>query len=151
MRWIVLILSILPFLANAGYERNVAKPVEKVEFGKIESVRYFSSTEIEYAKNNGLKTFLGAVAGGVIGHQFGGGHGRTFATIAGTVAGAATAHHYASQPYERYDEGVDLLIRIKDGQLIDIIQDVDQQMIFSRDDNVRILYFKDGVRVDKEY
>lgn len=30
---------------------------------------------------------LGAVAGGVLGHQFGGGHGRTLATVAGAMAG----------------------------------------------------------------
>lgn len=151
MRWVVLILSILPFLANANYQRNVARPVDKVEFGQVESVRYFSSMEIEHAKNHGLKTFLGAVAGGVIGHQFGSGNGRTLATVVGTVAGAAVGSQYANQPYERHDEGVDLLIRMKDGKLIDIIQDVDQQMIFHRDDKVRVLYFSDGVRVDKDY
>ncbi|MCE0496267.1 glycine zipper 2TM domain-containing protein [Vibrio salinus] len=151
MRWVVLILSFLPFFANAGYQRNVARPVDKVVFGTVDSVRYFNSTEIEYAKNNGLKTFLGAVAGGVIGHQFGGGRGKGLATIVGTVAGAAVTNHYVSQPYEMHDEGVDLLIRTKDGQLIDVIQDVDRQMIFLRNDKVRILYFKDGVRVDKDY
>ncbi len=32
-------------------------------------------------------SILGAVAGGVLGHQFGGGHGRSLATVAGAVAG----------------------------------------------------------------
>ncbi|WP_251275309.1 glycine zipper 2TM domain-containing protein, partial [Enterobacter hormaechei] len=30
---------------------------------------------------------LGAVAGGVIGHQFGGGHGRSVATVVGALGG----------------------------------------------------------------
>ncbi len=46
MRWVVLILSILPLFANAGYQRNVAKPVDKVVIGQNESVRNFSSVEI---------------------------------------------------------------------------------------------------------
>jgi len=151
MRWVVLILSILPLFANANYQRNIARPVNKVIFGKIESVKYFNDSDIEYAKNNGLKTFLGAIGGGVIGHQFGGGHGRTLATIVGTVAGASVGHNYESRPYTRHDRGVDLLIKTKKNSLIDVVQDVDNDMIFHHGDKVRILYFDDGVRVDKEY
>ena len=32
-----------------------------------------------------------------------------------------------------------------------MIQDVDKNMIFTKNDRVRILYFDDGVRVDKEF
>src|SRR5207342_2283713 len=34
-------------------------------------------------------TVIGAIAGGVIGHQFGGGKGRTLATVGGAVGGGA--------------------------------------------------------------
>ncbi|NGY05175.1 glycine zipper 2TM domain-containing protein [Solimonas terrae] len=37
---------------------------------------------------------LGAIAGGVIGHQFGGGHGQDIATGAGAVGGAALGKRY---------------------------------------------------------
>ena len=37
---------------------------------------------------------LGAVAGGVIGHQIGGGRGQDIATGAGAVGGAAVGKHY---------------------------------------------------------
>lgn len=37
---------------------------------------------------------VGAVAGGVIGHQFGGGHGQDIATGAGAVGGAAVGKNY---------------------------------------------------------
>lgn len=40
---------------------------------------------------------LGAVAGGVIGHQIGGGHGQDIATGAGAVGGAAVGKHYNDQ------------------------------------------------------
>ena len=37
----------------------------------------------------GIGTVAGAVAGGIISHQFGGGTGQTLLTIGGTLAGAA--------------------------------------------------------------
>lgn len=37
-------------------------------------------------------SILGAVAGGVLGHQFGGGHGKQLATIASAAAGGYTGH-----------------------------------------------------------
>ena len=37
-------------------------------------------------------TVIGAIAGGVIGNQFGGGRGRTVATVGGAVAGGAIGH-----------------------------------------------------------
>src|SRR3546814_13563073 len=40
---------------------------------------------------------LGAVAGGVIGHQIGGGHGKDIATGAGAGGGAGVGRHYKDQ------------------------------------------------------
>jgi len=42
---------------------------------------------------------LGSILGGVIGHQFGGGHGKTAATIAGAAIGGAVA---TDAQYRRY-------------------------------------------------
>ncbi len=48
-------------------------------------------------------TAVGAVAGGLIGHQFGGGNGKTLATVGGAVAGGAIGHHIASEnDHRRY-------------------------------------------------
>lgn len=41
---------------------------------------------------SGAGAVLGAIAGGVIGHQFGGGSGKDIATAAGAVAGGAAGH-----------------------------------------------------------
>ena len=38
-------------------------------------------------------TVIGAVAGGVIGHQFGGGTGKTLATVGGAAAGGYIGNH----------------------------------------------------------
>lgn len=42
-------------------------------------------------------TVLGAIIGGVVGHQFGSGRGRDAATVAGTVIGASIGHSSAVQ------------------------------------------------------
>ncbi|QMV14791.1 outer membrane lipoprotein [Vibrio spartinae] len=151
MRLLILILFVFPLIANAAYERNVARPVNQVVFGQIESVRYFSQTEVVHARANGWETFIGAVAGGIIGHQFGDGHGQSLATIVGSIAGGGIARHHANRSYQREDKAVELLIKVEGKRYIDVIQEVDPNMIFTQDERVRILYFDDGVRVDKVY
>ncbi|EKO3516207.1 glycine zipper 2TM domain-containing protein [Vibrio fluvialis] len=148
-RWI-LILLIFPLFANAAYQRNQARPVNEVVFGQVETVRYISQQDIVHSKANGWETLLGAVVGGLIGNQFGDGHGREVATAIGAVAGAGIARTNAIQTYHVEYRLVEILIKTSEGKLIDVIQDVDSQMLFSSGDRVRILYFDDGVRVDKE-
>ncbi|MCY9803083.1 glycine zipper 2TM domain-containing protein [Vibrio scophthalmi] len=149
-KW-VWILLIFPLFANAAYQRNVARPVNEVVFGKIDSVRYITQQEIVESKSNGWETLLGAVVGGLVGNQFGGGSGKEVATAVGAVAGASVARNRANQSYSIEYRLVELLILTDDKRLINVIQDVDSSMIFQRNDPVRILYFNDGVRVDKEY
>lgn len=148
-RWF-LILLIFPLFANAAYQRNQARPVNEVVFGQVETVRYISQQDIVHSKANGWETLLGAVVGGLIGNQFGDGHGREVATAIGAVEGAGIARSNANQTYHVEYRLVEILIKTSEGKLIDVIQDVDSQMLFSSGDRVRILYFDDGVRVDKE-
>ncbi|MGB0954528.1 MAG: glycine zipper 2TM domain-containing protein [Panacagrimonas sp.] len=44
---------------------------------------------------------IGAIAGGVVGHQFGGGSGQDVATIAGALIGAGLGHKVANQNFHR--------------------------------------------------
>jgi len=46
-----------------------------------------------HSKNNTGATILGAVVGGVLGNQVGGGSGKKVATVAGAVAGGAIANN----------------------------------------------------------
>ncbi|ELA7315640.1 glycine zipper 2TM domain-containing protein [Vibrio alginolyticus] len=148
--WLGIILF-LPLVANAAYERNVAKPVNEVVYGKIDSVRYITQQEVVQSKSNGWKTLLGATIGGLVGNQFGGGTGREVATAVGALAGAAVAQNQSNYQYTVEYKLVELLIKVKGDRLINVIQDVDKNMLFSRGDEVRILYFDDGVRVDITY
>ncbi len=143
--------TVLPLFANAAYQRNVAKPVNEVVYGKIDSVRYITQQEVVQSKSNGWKTLLGATIGGLVGNQFGGGTGKEVATAVGALAGAVVAQNQSNYQYTVEYKLVELLIKVKGDKLINVIQDVDKNMLFSRGDEVRILYFDDGVRVDLAY
>jgi len=69
----------------------------------------------------------------------------------GALAGAAVAQNQSNYQYTVEYKLVELLIKVKGDKLINVIQDVDKNMLFSRGDEVRILYFDDGVRVDIAY
>lgn len=141
-------LFFFPFLVNASYERNVAKPVNKVIYGEVQSVRYITHQEVQRSQGNGWKTLLGATIGGLVGNQFGGGSGKEVATAVGAMAGAAIAHNQSRSEYQVDYQLVELLIQSEQGVLINVIQDVDKNMLFNPGAKVRILYFDQGVRVD---
>ncbi|PSU13120.1 glycine zipper 2TM domain-containing protein [Photobacterium gaetbulicola] len=150
-KWLVL-LFILPLaLSAAPYNRNQARTVNKVVFGVVDSVRYITHQDVVDSQRNGWETLLGGVIGGLIGNQFGGGSGREVATAVGAVAGMGIAHNRQPTRQIVHYRLVELLIRAEDGTLIDVIQDVDASMLFQPEDKVRILYFDNGVRVDKTY
>ncbi|EEX91831.1 putative outer membrane protein [Vibrio orientalis CIP 102891 = ATCC 33934] len=151
MKKLLWIILVFPLIANAAYQRNTARPVNQVLFGSVDTVRYITQQDIVKSQGSGWETLLGAVVGGVIGNQFGGGTGKEVATAVGAVAGAGVARNHANQEYRIEYKVVEILIKTEDGKLIDVIQDVDTNMLFERGDKVRILYFDDGVRVDKEY
>jgi len=79
------------------YTQPQAQQIEQVEIGTVLAVR---SAPIETGNDRAaIGSGIGAVAGGLIGHQVGGGKGKTLATVAGVVGGAvagnlATAHMY---------------------------------------------------------
>ena len=148
---IVLLLVTGAGVQAAPYQRNVARPVNQVVFGKIDSVRNITQTQVVESEYSGWKTLGGAVLGGLLGNQFGGGHGREIATAVGALAGAAAAQQYQSGGTVVENKLVELLIRNEQNGLVNVIQDYDPAMVFMNGDKVRILYFDDGVRVDKTY
>jgi len=146
------LMLIVIFSVQAGpYNRNEARPVHKVEFGTLESVYNITQTEISQSHVNGWNTLLGAAIGGLIGNQFGGGSGKVVATAIGAMVGGTIAHRTQQQVQTTQYQLVELLVRTEEGQLLDIIQDFDPGMRFSRGDEVRVLYFDEGVRVDRVY
>ncbi len=149
-KWFVILLF-LPFFADAAYQRNQSRPVNEVVYGEVDTVRYITQQEIIHSQANGWHTLLGAVVGGLVGNQFGDGTGREVATAVGAVAGAGIVRHHGNRDSLVEYKLVEILIKTDKGQLIDVIQDVDNSMLFKRGDTVRILYFNDEVRVDLAY
>ncbi|WAL76724.1 glycine zipper 2TM domain-containing protein [Shewanella sp. DAU305] len=134
--------------ASAGYDRNQAVPVEKVLYGDITSVRNITETQLIEDRNRGWKTFGGALAGGVIGNQFGGGSGRDVATILGALIGGGIGNRYGSGTSVQSLKLVELIINQEDGTQVMVIQDYDAGMVFNAGDRVRVVYLQGGVRVD---
>ncbi|QYK14416.1 glycine zipper 2TM domain-containing protein [Shewanella rhizosphaerae] len=132
---------------SAAYERNQAVPVEKVEYGYVTSVRNITQTQLVEDRNQGWRTFGGALIGGVIGHQFGGGSGQDVATVLGALIGGGIGHNAGGDYYQQL-KLVELMIRYEDGREVMVIQDLDPGMIFNVDDEVRVVYLQGGVRVD---
>ncbi|MBT1445829.1 glycine zipper 2TM domain-containing protein [Shewanella sp. JM162201] len=134
--------------SQAAYERNQAVPVEKVLYGDVVSVRRITEQELVEDRHQGWRTFGGALLGGVIGHQFGGGSGQDVATVLGALAGGALAHRAGGDYYREYSL-VELMIRQEDGTQVMVLQDEDPRMAFQSGDEVRVVYLVGSVRVDK--
>ncbi|MCJ8292773.1 MAG: glycine zipper 2TM domain-containing protein [Colwellia sp.] len=152
---LTLFIFCFSYSANANYDRNKAVPVEKVLFGTVVSARNISQQELIQDKNSGWKTFGGALIGGVIGNQFGGGSGRDIATVLGAIAGGAIANN-RSQGKTVVIHLVELMIEVdcaeQQCQQFMVIQDFDQQMVFHHQDAVRMVYLANGnVRIDKQF
>lgn len=137
--------------ANADYDRNKAVPVEKVLFGNVVSVRNISHEELIHDSNNGWHTFGGALFGGVIGNQFGGGSGRDVATILGAIIGSSMANNRHQQPKKVTIRLVELMIKVDSGEQFMVIQDFDKSMVFHTEDKIRMIYLANNtVRIDKQ-
>jgi outer membrane lipoprotein SlyB len=135
----------------ADYDRNKAVPVEKVLFGKIASVRNITQEELIRDKNNGWNTFGGAIIGGIIGNQFGGGSGKDVATILGAIIGSSIANNRQEHTTKVTLRLVELMITVQSGEQFMVIQDLDKHMIFHSEDKIRMIYLANNtVRIDKQ-
>jgi outer membrane lipoprotein SlyB len=145
---IILCLGSVNLPARAAYDRNQAVPVEKVLYGHVESIKNITEKQLVEDKNQGWRTFGGALVGGVIGHQFGGGSGQDVATVLGALLGGGIANQYGNQQYYLEYKLVEMMIKQEDGTQVMIIQDVDPGMTFNAGDEVRVVYLQGYVRVD---
>ncbi|RJG48723.1 glycine zipper 2TM domain-containing protein [Motilimonas pumila] len=150
--WLLIPIIVTCFtpVTASPYQRNVAKPVNKVAFAKVDSVRYINQQQIQQSQHQGWKTLSGAAIGGLLGYQIGDGTGQIVATAVGTLLGAGLAQQY-QQPQVKDVRLVEMLLTLEQGGLVNVVQDYDANMLFKAGDAVRLLYFDDGVRVDLAY
>ncbi|QYJ80234.1 glycine zipper 2TM domain-containing protein [Shewanella acanthi] len=143
------ICACLIWPVQAGYDRNQAVPVEKVLYGDVDSVRNITENQLVEDRNQGWKTFGGALIGGVLGHQIGSGSGQDVATVLGALIGGGIGHQYGSGSTIKTFKLVELMINQEDGTQIMVIQDYDAGMVFNVGDRVRVVYLQGSVRVDR--
>ncbi|AOW78652.1 hypothetical protein A3Q34_18500 [Colwellia sp. PAMC 20917] len=146
-----LLTILLSPIVNAQYDRNKAVPVEKVLFGKVQSVRNITEVELIEDKEKGWKVFGGALIGGAIGNQFGSGSGRDVATVLGALLGGSMANNKNPQYQRKTLHLVELMIKTDQGKEFMVVQYLDSRMIFQRNDAIRLIYLENGsVRLDKQ-
>ncbi len=104
--------------APAGASQHAAQPMPPVAAaapvceacGKVEGVR---TVEVA-AKPSGVGVVAGAVVGGLLGNQVGGGSGKTLATVAGAVGGGYAGNEIEKRA--RKDVMYDVDVRMENGE-----------------------------------
>lgn len=117
------------------FARGETRRVMTVEYGTIESVR---SVRIEGTRS-GVGAVSGAVVGGIAGSTIGGGRGATIGTVLGATAGLAAGSAIESRVTSA--PGVEVTVRLKNGQTIAVVQE-DQGENFRPREYVRVV--RDG-------
>jgi outer membrane lipoprotein SlyB len=79
--------------------------------GNIESIRTITTR----AQGSGLGAAGGAILGGLLGNQVGGGHGRQLATVAGAVGGAVVGNQVEGNM--KANHSYEIRVRLDDGKL----------------------------------
>lgn len=89
--------------------QRVASKVKCAECGVIESVRQVE----QRGEGTGLGAAGGAVVGGLLGHQVGGGRGKDVMTVVGAVGGAVAGNEIEKQV--KSTTGYEITVRFDDG------------------------------------
>ncbi|UGB39506.1 glycine zipper 2TM domain-containing protein [Frateuria soli] len=107
---------------NRGYQTSGYGSTRCENCGVVQDVQQVS---IEGDNNATLGTVIGAVAGGVLGHQVGGGKGKQAATVAGAVAGGVVGHEVGKRSGGGQQLGWRVTLRLNNGQYATVTQKED--------------------------
>ncbi|WP_417585459.1 glycine zipper 2TM domain-containing protein [Nitrincola sp.] len=121
-------------LTGTSYSRGEARQAQSVQIGRVESV---VPIIIEGRTDGVVGAGTGAVVGGVLGNQIGGGSGQQIATVLGAVAGGIAGQRVEEATSRR--QGVEITVRLDNGSRVSVVQEVDQNQVFSPGDRVRVL------------
>jgi outer membrane lipoprotein SlyB len=128
-------------LSGNTYSRSDARQVQQVQYGVVQS-----STPVVIEGTQGIVgTGTGAVVGGVLGSSVGGGKGKDIATVLGAVAGGL-AGKQLEENFTR-SQGQEISVRLDNGNVISIVQEVGDGPIFNSGDRVRVLSGNGNARV----
>lgn len=126
-------------LSGSAYSRDQARGEMSVRLGVVESVRQVT---IEGTKSP-VGSLAGGVVGGVAGSNIGGGRGSTIGAVIGAVAGGVAGS--AIEENVTRQAGLEITVRLENGQLIAITQAADEE--FRPGERVRVLSGRGATRV----
>ncbi|CAG2143628.1 outer membrane lipoprotein [Cupriavidus numazuensis] len=106
-----------PPASNGGYTTQA--PAGSVYYGRVESIEPITNTQ----NSSGLLgTVIGGAAGGLLGHQVGGGRGQTAATIGGAVVGAVAGNQIEKRAGSNTQTAYRVNVRLDDGRVATVTQ-----------------------------
>ncbi|MFI9652440.1 outer membrane lipoprotein [Guyparkeria halopsychrophila] len=143
--WITMVLALagLAFLSGCAsslssdaYSRDSARQMQTVYYGTVESIR---TVRIEGTKTP-IGTGAGAIGGGILGNQVGGGSGRALATVGGVLLGGMAGS--AAEEGITRQTGYEISVRLDNGRSVSIVQAAD--VSFQPGERVRVIEARDG-------
>ncbi len=123
-------------LSSDAYSRDSARQMQTVYYGTVQNVR---SVLIEGTKTP-IGTGAGAITGGILGSQVGGGTGRSLATVGGVLLGGVAGS--AAEEGITRQRGYEITVRLDNGRTISVVQAAD--IAFQPGERVRIIEARDG-------
>ena len=146
-RFIIMVVIVTSsFLATAcvstggAYSRGQVGTLQQVDFGTIEHVR-----AVSIDGKSGVGAGIGAVVGGIVGSGIGSGRGRDLATVLGAVGGGVLGSK--AQKELTKVEGVELTVRLDNGRVVAVIQELSREAYLSVGDRVRVITLHGKARV----
>lgn len=121
-------------LSGDTYSRAEARTVQNVQYGTVLSAR---PVVIEGRNDGFVGTAGGAAIGGIAGSGVGGGSGRQIATVAGAILGGILGQTIEERATRV--QGQEITLRLDSGEMISIVQQVEQVNFFSANDRVKYL------------
>ncbi|WP_428603703.1 glycine zipper 2TM domain-containing protein [Sedimenticola sp.] len=129
-------------LTGSTYSRDEARKVQTVKYGTVESV---TPVVIEGRTEGIVGTGSGAIIGGLAGSTVGGGKGRSIATVVGAVAGGLAGQ--AAEKELTTKQGQEITIRLETGEILSVVQEVENEQYFRPGDRIRLLQHGGTTRV----
>ena len=138
LTFLSILLLIFTGCGTTGYNYSQAS------YNQVQTMLYGLVTEVRPVEvgDSGVGTALGAILGGVAGHQVGGGRGKDLATVGGAILGGVAGNQVNK------NAGQELVIKLDSGGYITTVNRIDSNypVIYRPMDRVRVILSGNQVR-----
>ncbi len=121
-------------LTGQTYSRTEARKVQQVQYAVVEQV---TPVVIEGRTDGVVGAGAGALVGGIAGSSIGGGKGSAITSVLGAVAGGVAGQRIEEATSRR--QGQEITLRLDNGQMLSVVQEVENGSFFHPGDRVRVL------------